>query len=92
MAEWGSPSETQTLVRMRLAAAAYAYEIENDSIISDAEFDEGCKLVDLSIDTTRPDLDAYFREHFDPSTGMWIHHHPELDKVKAYAERLRNRP
>lgn len=90
MAAWGSPQEIQTAIRMRLAAAAYAYEIDDDPIITDAEFDHGCTLIDLRIDTTRPDLDNYFREHFDPSTGVWIHRHPELDKVAAYLYRLRN--
>ena len=90
MAKWGSPVEIQTAIRMRLAAAAYAYEIDNDPIISDAEFDYACTLIDLRIDTTRPDLDDYFREHFDPSTGMWIYKHPELSKVEEYLWRLRN--
>ena len=90
MAAWGSPQEVQTLIRMRLAAAAYAYEIDDDPFISDEEFDYACTLIDLRIDTTRPDLDAYFRRHFDKSTGMWIHKHPELSKVEEYLWRLRN--
>lgn len=86
---WGTPQEIQTAVRIKLAAAAYAYEIEDNPIMSDEDFDLGCSMVDLSIETTRPDLDAFFQDCFDPSTGIWIHHHPELDKVAALVQRLR---
>lgn len=86
---WGSPVEIQTLIRMRLGAAAYAYEIEDDPIITDAEFDHACTLIDLRIFTTRPDLDKFWQEQFDPSTGVWIHKHPELPKVEEYLWRLR---
>lgn len=75
---------------MRLGAAAYAYEIDNDPIMSDEEFDHGCRLIDLRIFTTRPDLDKFWQENFDPSTGMWIYKHPELPKVEEYLWRLRN--
>lgn len=86
---WGNKVEWETKIRMVLTAAAYAYEIEDDPIMNDNTFDAMCKQVDLTVDTTRPDLDSFFREHFDPSTGVWIHHHPELDKVALYVERLR---
>lgn len=54
----------------------------------DAVFDREALLVDLSVDTGRPDLDAWFRREFDPSTGMWIAKHPELNKVAALYGRL----
>ena len=88
---WGTPVERETKLRILLSAAAYAYEINNDPICSDAEFDSASRLVNLDIKTTRPDLDAFFKEHFDPSTGIWIHQHPELAKVKALADKLRQR-
>lgn len=88
---WGSPVELETKLHIQLSIAAYAYEIEHDSLISDHEFDEACKQVDLSIDTTRPHLDAYFREHFDPSTGMWIHFHPELARIRELYLQLKSR-
>ncbi len=68
--------------RILLTMAAYAYEFEHEIILSDDDFDMLSKKIDLSIDTRRPDLDAYFREHFEPDTGMWITKHPELDRVK----------
>jgi len=73
----------QRQLRIRLALAAYAYEFENDSILSDADFDAMSLMVDTSIDTGAPDLDFFFMESFNPSTGQWIHDHPELDRVKS---------
>jgi tRNA/tmRNA/rRNA uracil-C5-methylase (TrmA/RlmC/RlmD family) len=73
--------------RIRLTFAAYAYEFENEFYMSDEEFDKECKLVDLSIDTQRPDLDEYFRKEFKPYTGQWIHSHPDLNEVRqSYKE------
>ena len=79
---WGSSIEKEIRLRIKLSIAAYAYELENESIISDAEFDKMCLQVDLSVDTGNEMLDNYFKEHFDSSTGQWIHQHPELNKLK----------
>jgi len=27
-------------------------------------------------------MDNFFKTEFNPSTGQWIHKHPELDKIK----------
>lgn len=67
---------------------AYAYEIVGDSVVSDEKFDAECKLVDLSVSTTRPDLDEWWKNNFTPHTGMWIHNHPELDFIKRLYERF----
>lgn len=72
----------QRRLRIRLALAAYAYEFEHDSILTDGEFDAMSLLVDASVGTGAPDLDLFFMEEFDPSTGNWIHQHPELDRVQ----------
>lgn len=76
--------------RIRLTLAAYAYEFENDSIISDAEFDQMCKQVDLTVETGR--LDQWWRDNFHPDTGQWIHDHPELDKVRQVYHRVFKQP
>ena len=76
--------------RIRATIAAYAYEFESTSIMSDAEFDDLCFDIDPSVDTDRPDLDEFFRTEFDEYTGAWIHKHPELEKVKACYERVYN--
>lgn len=72
----------QRRLRIILAMAAYSYEFEHTSILSDADFDAMCLLVDTSVGTGCPELDLFFMEEFDPSTGQWIHNHPELDKLK----------
>lgn len=87
---WGTDVERERHRRIRLTLWAYAYEVEADSIVTDEEYDRVSLQVDVDIDTGRPDLDAFFREHFDPSTGMWIHKHPELDKVAAMYRRYRS--
>lgn len=76
----------QTLVRIRLAKAAYSYECLNENLISDAEFDTLAREVDLSVDTRRPDLDDFFRKEFSPDTGMWIYKHPDLDIIRRLVE------
>ena len=68
--------------RIILSIAAYAYEVENDSIMLDHEFDEKCKSVNLNVNTGNRKLDNWFKKHFDPSTGQWIHKHPELNRIK----------
>lgn len=67
--------------RTHLAMWAYAYEVENVSLVPDAVFDEEARRIDLSVDTDRPDLDAWFRNNFDPDTGVWVHQHPELSRI-----------
>jgi hypothetical protein len=85
--------------RIRLAVAAYAYEFQSTTLMSDAEFDKLSYSIDPSISTVenRHDkaersrlrkLDKFFREKFDPSTGMWIHTHPELRRVAALYQYL----
>lgn len=80
---WGSDVEKQTRLRIKLSVAAYAYEIKNDEIMSDGDFDKQCLDVDLSIKTNNKKLDEYFKNEFDPSTGSWIYKHPELNKIET---------
>lgn len=85
---WGSRTETEVKRRINLSVWAYAYEFMNQSIVSDAIFDVESYQVDLNIETARLDLDYWFRAFFQPCTGMWIHKHPELDKIKTLYERF----
>lgn len=89
---WGNPTEQQTKLRILILMAAYAYEFEQDlePLCSDAEYDSACKMVDLSIPTTRPDLDQWFKDNFEPHTGMWIHNFPEIDGIKQLVKRKRS--
>lgn len=86
--EWYTPEiNRQIWVRIQVAMAAYAYEVLNDPIMDDGEFDNLCLEVNLSIDTRRPDMDEWFRKEFSPSTGSWIYRHPELKKIEYLVNR-----
>lgn len=63
--------------RIRAAAAAYAYEVDSDPIMSDAEFDALCLKIRPEVATGDGTLDEFFRTEFDPSTGSWVHRHPD---------------
>lgn len=82
-AKWGSKVEKERRRRIKVSIAAYAYEIKDTQIMSDAEFDAMCGQVDLKVDTGNKKLDTYFMKQFNPSTGQWIHKHPELNKIAA---------
>lgn len=85
--EWGSPIEKERRLRIKLSVAAFAYEYRNSEIISDSEFDKLCLKVNTNLDTANKLLDKYFKEQFDPSTGQWIHKHPELNKIEDIYEK-----
>ena len=79
--------------RIKLSVAAYAYEVHDDSVMSDGEFDQQCLLVDTSVSTGNRKLDNFFKKYFDPSTGSWIHKHPEKRKLEhLYQTYYKNRP
>lgn len=77
--------DEQTRLRVKLAVAAYAYEFLSTSLMTDDEFDNLSKKVDISIDTRRPDLDFFFRTEFSPDTGMWVRKHPDIKRIAALA-------
>ncbi len=78
------PIDNATEIRNRilLSVAAYAYEFEDTSIISDAEFDELSKRINPQHKTGNTMLDIFFAEEFSADTGMWIRKHPEILKLK----------
>jgi hypothetical protein len=80
--------ETERRNRIRLSIFAYAYEFHSDSLISDGEFDEMCTKINPSIETGHAVMDQFFREKFDPNTGMWIHNHPELAGIAELYNRF----
>ena len=71
--------------RIRVAVAAYTYEVENDPILSDAEFDALCLTINLEVDTGNAVMDKFFREEFDPNTGSWVHRHPNKEGLAQIA-------
>ena len=64
-----------------MAVAAYAYEVKNDPVMSDAEFDALCREIDPDMPTGNRKLDKFFMLHFEPDTGVWVHQHPEIEKL-----------
>jgi hypothetical protein len=86
-----TPQELQVFLRIKLSIAAYAYEFCDNSIMSDAQFDEMCGDINPLIKTGNKVMDKFFKEKFDPSTGQWIHSHPELDKIKHLYETYYNK-
>ena len=73
---------TETRNRIRLSVAAWAYERHDHPIMSDAEFDHLALSIDLNKSTSRPDLDDWWRDNFNPSTGMWVLRHPESEGLE----------
>lgn len=67
--------------RIKLSVAAYAYEMEDDSIMSDADFDNLCREIKVNESTGNEKMDNFFKTEFNSSTGQWIHKHPELNKI-----------
>lgn len=74
--------------RIRLSVAAYAYEIENDPIMSDAEFDDLALSIDTRIETGNELLDEFFRTEFVTFSAMWVYQHPDLQGLKRLYEML----
>lgn len=74
--------ETERRNRIRASVFAYAYEFQNDSLISDGEFDQLCAKINPDVSTGHEVMDKFFKEQFDPSTGMWIRKHPELQGIE----------
>lgn len=79
--KWGNEVEKQTRLRIQLSVYAYAYEVKDTSLIDDHKYDKLSLEVNPTIETGNKKLDDFFKKEFDPSTGQWIHKHPELDKV-----------
>lgn len=80
--------EAERRRRIQVSIWAYTYEFLHTSIVDDQTFDRYCQAVDIAVHTNRPDLDAWFRNEFDPSTGLWIRDHPELEIIRHHAENL----
>ncbi len=72
-----NPHEVERRNRIRLSVAAWAYENSLRPIMSDQAYDELSKLIRPTLATGNPRLDHFFRRHFSPDTGLWIHRHPD---------------
>lgn len=74
--------------RIRLAVAAYAYEFENDPILSDEDFDALAKAIQPHVTTGHPVLDEFFLARFQPYTGLWVREHPDIAGLARTYNRL----
>jgi len=89
----------ETRTRIKVAVAAYAYEVMDDPIMSDAEFDRLARAIRPSVMTGNFACDMFFATAFDPSTGSWVRSHPGYGKLhglylmtKRATEAARSRP
>ena len=83
---WGLPIEVEVRRRILLSVATYAYEIVDAPIMSDQSWDLIAQTINPQLGTCHPVIDEFFATHFSPMTGMWIHSHPELDKIRRLFE------
>lgn len=74
--------------RIRLCVAAYAYENDLKPTMNDGEYDLLSAKINPAVKTGNALLDVFFAKEFSPYTSMWIHLHPELDKLKELHQRL----
>lgn len=81
-----TPVEREVRRRIKLAVWAYAYEVAGDALVSDEEFDRECMMVNVDINTGKPELDKWWRENFQAHTSQWIHKHPDLPAVQELYE------
>lgn len=86
-----SDIEIERRNRIRVAMAAYAYELEDDPIMSDAEYDQLALRIRPQLETGHAVLDRFFREEFSPHTGLWVRNHPEKEKLKQQYQSWKKR-
>lgn len=84
--------EVEKRHRINAALWAYAYEIMDDPLVEDEKYDSVCRSIRPEVPTGNDVLDRFFQTEFSPDTGMWIHKHPEADKVAALYQRLTGKP
>lgn len=82
--------ETERRHRINASLWAYAYEVMDDPLVSDAQYDRVCGKIDPNIKTGH--LDSFFAKEFDPSTGLWIYKHPEVMGIAAIYQRITSKP
>ena len=74
--------------RIKISIAAYAYEYLDVPIMCDSDFDALSQQINTKKKTGNKTLDNFFEKHFVADSGMWIHKHPEKEKLKYIYERF----
>jgi hypothetical protein len=82
--QWGSDVEIERKNRITLSVAAWAYEKHDEQLMSDHDYDALCEKIRPEMSTGNRKMDNFFKKHFDPNTGQWVHKHPQ----KAHLELL----
>lgn len=78
----------QKQIRIKVLLGAYAYQMLDKPIMSDAEWDDLASQVVINESTSNSSLDKWFKQHFQPYTAQWIYTYPELDKLQKLYNRL----
>jgi hypothetical protein len=81
-------TELERRNRIRVSLFAYAYEIMDDPLIEDGEYDALSRRIDPKSQTGHAIMDRFFSEQFQPDTGMWIHQHPEWSGIASIYQRI----
>lgn len=81
------PAQIERRNRIHISVAAWAYENGLRPIMSDEAYDELSKLIRPKLATGNSRLDNFFRRHFSPHTGLWIHKHPDQQSLQLIYQR-----
>ena len=75
--------ENEKRMRILLCIWACSYEFCDESLVSDAKFDEMAIKAESTkhLSTGNDALDRWWKSEFSPYTGQWVHTHPELNKL-----------
>jgi len=68
--------------RILISVYAYAYELCNDSLVSDYEYDRLAQEIDVNVSTNNIILDRFFKNRYVSYSGSWISIHPEIEKIR----------
>ena len=67
--------------RIKWAVAAYAYEVADNPVMSDDQFDALSLKIRPKVLTGNILCDSFFLSHFDASTAITITRHPEITGI-----------
>ena len=73
--------EIERCNRIKWAVAAYAYQVADDPVMTDEQFDKLARKIRPQMLTGNILCDVYFQTHFSPDTAMMITRHPQIAGV-----------
>lgn len=75
--------------RIRISMFAYAYDILGEPLVSDSDYDSLAKTLDNTTSTDNEIMDTFFKEEYVNHSGMWIHKHPQLERIRQLVLRYK---